>query len=279
MRRRRVEAATGAVMDQDFSLDGVPDLEALFTRRKAAAAAAMARYPGTRVRYGTGSAQGMTLIGPAGTKGPVPVQMFVHGGFWKSLDAESFAFLAPAFVESGALLALVDYPLIPSVRMADLVSACAEALRWLHANAAAHGGDPRQLHISGHSAGGHVVAELIDTPDLKPMIRSATAISGIYDLEPVTRSFQNAHLALTEEEVSRFSPLRRDIKPVTPLLVAVGGAETPEFLRQSREFAARCAAPCLEVLGANHVTVLLDELAVPGTRFHCAVLAQMGLTS
>ncbi|MRX51463.1 alpha/beta hydrolase fold domain-containing protein [Paracoccus sp. S-4012] len=270
-------ARTDPVMDRDFSLDSVQGLDALFARRRSAAEAALSRCSATRVAYGPQTAHRMTLMAPSGARGPAPVQMFIHGGFWKSLDADSFAFLAPAFVEHGALLALIDYPLIPSVRMADLIAACAEGLRWLHANVAAHGGDPERLHISGHSAGGHVVAELLDMPALSPMIRGVTAISGIYDLEPVTRSFQNADLGLTAEEVARFSPLSREISPDAPLLVAVGGAETAEFLRQSRAFAARCDAPCLEVPGANHITVLLDELAVPGTGFHREVLRRMGL--
>lgn len=265
-------------MDTEFSLDGVADLEALFARRAAAAASArhrFARRPG--LSYAPGPDRTLDFY-PADRRGgaPPPVNLFIHGGFWRSLDAALFAFLAGGFVPEGAALAVIDYPLMPSVRMAEVVDACTAAVGWMSANAAALGCDPARLFISGNSAGGHLVAEILDRP-AGARVAAGTAISGVFDLEPVTRSFQNDSLGLTPAEVAAFSPLARPLALAAPLLVAVGARETGEFLRQSREFAARVGAPCLTVPDTDHITILLDALAVRGNVLNRAVLAQMGL--
>jgi arylformamidase len=261
-------------MDAAFSLDTVTDLEAVFARRSAAAAAALARFPAERgLRYGPGPGETLNVF-PAGPGAPVMV--FIHGGFWRSLDADLFSFLAPGFVPAGAALVVIDYPLIPEVRLAQIAASCRRAVDWVRANAERFGGDPNRVFVSGNSAGGHLVAELMDREG-GATIRGGTAISGVFDLEPVTRSFQNDSLTLTADEVAVFSPLTRAVAIAAPLIVAVGGDETAEFLRQSAAFAARCGVPSIEVPGTNHITVLLDALAVPGHPLNAAVLRQMGL--
>lgn len=261
-------------MDAAFSLDTVRDLDAVFARRAAAAQTALAAYPVHRgLAYGPGRAETLNIF-PAGPGAPVMV--FIHGGFWRSLDADLFSFLAPGFVPAGAALAVIDYPLIPDVRLAEIVEACRRAVGWVRDNAGSFGADPDRLFVSGNSAGGHLVAELMDRPG-REAIRGGTAISGVFDLEPVTRSFQNDSLHLTADEVASFSPLRRTVRIDAPLIVAVGGDETDEFLRQSADFAARCGVASMAVPGTNHITVLTEALAVPGHPLNTAVLRQMGL--
>lgn len=262
-------------MDAHMSLAHVADLPALFARRKAAAQQALARFEvHRRVRYGPSSGETLNIF-PAGEGAPVMV--FIHGGFWKSLDADLFSFLAPAFVPAGAALVAVDYPLMPRARMADLVDACLRAVAFVRDNAASFGGDPGRVFVSGNSAGGHLVAEVMDR-DAGQILRGGTAISGLYDLEPVTRSFQNDDLSLTAEEVARHSPLTRDLAIAASVIVAVGAEETGEFLRQSAAFAAKLGTEPMVVPATNHVTILTDALAVPGHPFNAAVLRQMGLS-
>ena len=264
-------------MDRAFSLDEVADLDGLFARRSHAAADARALCnPERGVLYGTGPGETMNIFRPSGA-GDAPVLVFIHGGFWKSLDADLFSFIAPAFVARGILVAIIDYPLMPGVRMADVVAACRRSLVWLSDNVAHYGGDPRRIFASGNSAGGHLVAELLDDPALAGLVRGGLAISGIYDLEPVTRSFQNDDLRFTAAEVERFSPLRRDLGLHAPLRVAVGGKETDEFLRQSEALADRTGAPCMVVPDTDHVTVLLDALAVEGHKLHDWTLDLIGV--
>lgn len=276
-------------MDAAFSLDTVAGLEALFARRQAAATAALADWPHRVVAYGDHPDQRMTLFLPEHPPaGGAPVQMFVHGGFWRSLDAALFAFLAPGFVPFGAALAVIDYPLMPAARMAEVVDACRRAAMFLNREAGALGCDPSRLFVSGNSAGGQIVAELMDrtwwreqgAPD--GLIAGGTAISGIFDLEPVTRSFQDDSLGLTEEEIARFSPLRRRLDLDGPLIVAVGGDETGEFLRQSEAFAGHAAACGATVVhhvapGTDHITVVLDALADPSSELNRLVRRQMAI--
>lgn len=257
-----------------MSLDDVEDLEGIFERRARLAAEVLERFDVKRgIAYGPGRDEKLNVF-PAGDG--APVMLFIHGGFWKSLDADLFSFLVPGFVPHGATLVAIDYPLMPGVRLAELVASCERAVAWVHSNAATFGGDPARLFISGNSAGGHLVAEMMDRP-VGRHIAGGTAISGVFDLEPVTRSFQNDELQLTAQEISELSPLRRETKIDAPLIVAVGGEETPEFVRQSHAFAAQCGVATTVVPRTNHITILTDALAVAGHPFNLAVRQQMGL--
>mgnify|MGYP000362271350 CR=1 FL=1 len=280
-----------AELEAQFVLSGVDDLEAVFARRQQAAEAAAGRYRAWRgVSYGSGRGETLDIYAPddTGEARGRPVQLFIHGGFWRSLDAALFAFVADGFVPKGAVTVVLDYPLIPTTDMAGVVEACFRALAWLRGHVGEYGGDPGRIHISGNSAGGHLVAELahprgLAAHGLPPdTIASATAISGLFELEPVRLSSQNETLALTPADVARFSPQRRLEPGHPPMLVTVGGLETAEFLHQSRDYADGLRAlgdqaELLVVPEANHITIVLDHLARPGTPLNEAVLRLMGL--
>ena len=262
-----------------FTLDSIADLPAVITRREAANAVAAAAFPGVmRIAYGPGEAETFDLYLARDASRPAPVQIFVHGGFWSTMRAAQFAFVAPGFVPFGAALAVIDYPLIPDARMADIVASCKRAVAFIAGHAAEYGLDPARIYVSGNSAGGHLVAELMDSNRL---IKGGTAISGLYDLAPVAASFRQEVLGFTDEEVARFSPLRRPPAIAAPLIVAVGGDETGEFLRQSAGFAAHASAggapvEHIVVPATNHITVVLDAFANPDAPLNSAVRRQMG---
>ena len=267
-------------MDSAFSLPQSIGLDALLARREKAANAALAAFDVQRaLAYGEGSNERLNVF-PAdaanAADGGSPVQIFIHGGFWKSLNADLFSFLAPGFLPAGAALVVIDYPLMPTHRMADVIASCLRAVDWVIGNATRFGGDPDCVFVSGNSAGGHLAAEIMDRVP-NGTLQGATVISGIFDLEPVTRSFQNDELMLTEDEVASYSPLMRNLAIDTNMIVAVGADETGEFLRQSDAFAARCETAAIHVPGTNHISVLLDALAVPGHPLNATVLRQMGL--
>lgn len=258
-----------------FTLDSITDLDAVRQRRARAAAQAAAAFSCRRgLAYGPLPAQTLDLYPATTLSGPAPVLLFIHGGFWRSMRAAEFAFLAPGFVPHGVALALLDYPMIPAVRMKDIVDACRLALRYLHRQGGSLGLDPGRIFVAGNSAGGHLVAELMDAAWMEQaqlpgdVLRGGVAISGLYDLAPVSASFQNDTLQLTVQEIADFSPLMRPLVIRAPLIVAVGADETGEFLRQSAAFAAHTRAagtPTLhsELPGTNHVTVVLDAFADP----------------
>jgi arylformamidase len=270
--------------DAEFTLDSVPDLAALTARRAAAAAAGLARFPpGPPLAYGDAAEERLLLFPAQAARGPAPVLMFIHGGFWMWMRAAEFAYLAEGFVPFGVALAVIDYPMIPRVRMADIVASCRRAVGFLHGQGAALGLDPARIFVAGNSAGGHLVAELMDRAWTQAaglpadVIKGGTAVSGLFDLAPVAASFRNADLRFTGDEVARFSPLRRRCDIAAPLIVAVGGDETGEFLRQSAGFAAQVrGAEHLVVAGTNHITVVLDALARPGAELNRGVRRQVG---
>ncbi len=286
--------ADQAALDAQFRLVGVADLEATMERRLALSAAARTSVRNLqKIPYGPGPNATLDLFFPSGSNSDdlAPVLVFIHGGFWKSLDAATFSFVGGAFAPAGALVAVIDYPLIPDVRMGDIVDHIGQAIRWLNRNAEGHGGDPERIHVAGHSAGGQLAAIALDPAwqaahDIPhAAVRGGIAISGVFELEPLRRSFQQESLSLTEEDAARWSPLRH-VPPagtsIRPLVVAVAGAETQEFVDQSLELAAawRQGGHPVDlhvVAGANHLDILMDALARPGAPLYEAVLRQMGL--
>ena len=215
-------------------------------------------------------------IWPGG--GDSPILLFIHGGYWRAFDKSMFRFVAERFVEAGACVVLNNYDLCPHVTMDTITEQNRKALAWIWRNAAEIGGDPGRIHVAGHSAGGHLTAMLLATDwagyGLPPApIRNACALSGLFDLEPLRRSYLNADLGMDEETTRRNSPIHHIPDSAPELIVAVGGGETDEFRRQSRSFAdAWCArgleGEYLEVLDLDHVNVSAEyqRLESPLTR-------------
>lgn len=261
-------------MDHQMSLDDVENLSDLFDRRTHAAERCMNEFQLQRgVSYGNGPSETLNIFP---TAPGAPIMIFIHGGFWKSLAADQFSFLAPGFVPFGAALVVIDYPLMPSCRMSDVITSCQRAISWVRHNATSFGGDPERIFLSGNSAGGHLVAECMSRPGSE-VVRGGVAISGLFDLLPVTQSFQNDDLRLTSEEVESFSPLCRPAHVSAPMIVAVGGDETDEFRRQSSAYATHIGTQVVSMPGQNHITVVLDGFAEPGSELNRKARCLMGL--
>jgi arylformamidase len=179
------------------------------------------------------------FLPPPGAPRPAPVHAFIHGGYWQRMDKADFSYVARPLVAAGAAVAVIDYALMPGVRMAELVRQCRAALAWLHRHAASFGGDPARLTVSGHSAGGHLVAMMLatDWPAFSAglpadLIAAGCAISGLYDLEPIRLCYLNDVLALTPEDARAHSPALLTPPRPCPLAVMVGALEGPEYHRQ-----------------------------------------------
>lgn len=213
---------------------------------------------------------------PASNGDPdAPVMIYFHGGFWYSRHKDDFKFIASGFNDAGATVVVVNYGLIPKVDMAELVRQCQSAVAWTYKNISDHGGDPNKIFITGHSAGGHIAGMMLSTDWSAWGVDGATikgvlAISGIYDLEPIRRTFMNATLGFTEDTVAKYSPIHLSpvIKP--KFIITVGGAETDEFIRHSDEVYktwSKAGIDCtLDVVSdLNHFTVLSDLTSEGGT--------------
>ena len=227
-------------------------------------------------------------IFPASHPG-APVHAFIHGGYWRSLDKELFHFIAAEFMRRDITYVAISYPLAPQATMDEIVASCRQAIIWLFRNIARYNGDPHRIHISGHSAGGHLVAMLMATnwpalaADLpSDPIKSGCAISGLFNLMPIQLCYVNEDLRM-DEAVARYnSPVLLSPSCRSPLLVTVGGAESEEYLAQSQDLAdawsAQISVTSLIVPEANHFSIL-DHLVHPTAPLHRAVLAQIGLMS
>lgn len=214
------------------------------------------------------------------------VLVFIHGGYWQARYKETFSFLAPALREAGVTVVVPNYALAPAVRMGEIVRQAREAVAWTWRNAAQFGGDASRVYVCGHSAGGHLTAMVMATDwpwfaNGLPagMVKGGLAISGLFELAPLSRSSINDALGLTLEEMQRYSPARLAPGSASPLHVAVGGLESSEFHRQCTLLPPHWREVLRETLvvpGAHHLGVL-DALADSSNVLHRRVLAMMGL--
>jgi arylformamidase len=223
---------------------------------------------------------------PAAAAGPAPVHVFFHGGYWHRLDKADFSFVVRALRPAGAVTVVVNYALMPTVGLDELVRQCRAAVAWVGKNARDLGGDPDRIFVSGHSAGGHLVAMLLatDWPAFgapPAVVRGGCAISGLYDLEPIRLCYLNDVLALTPEIARRNSPATLPAPRAGSLVLAVGADEGAEYHRQTEALAAAWRGPSLavEVLdmaGHDHFSIVA-ELQSPSSALARAIHRQMGL--
>jgi arylformamidase len=191
-------------------------------------------------------------------------------------------FLAPALVEAGLCSVFVNYELCPTVSIDEIVRQVRAAIAWAYRHGAEFGADPNRLTISGHSVGRHLVAMALET-DWQgvyglpaDLIKGAVAISGLYDLGFVPYSYVQQKVQASWDQVRRLSPIRHLPSSAPPLLVAVGGDETSEFRRQSRDFLAAwqgagLPGSWLEPPGKHHLSVL-EEIENPASELHRALV-------
>ncbi|MDM0058489.1 alpha/beta hydrolase [Variovorax fucosicus] len=237
-------------------------------------------------RYGDGVNETLDIF-PAASAFSAPVLVFVHGGYWRSLDKSDHSFVAPAFTAQGVCVVVPNYALCPGtaaqpVTIPDIALQMVKALAWTWHHVAEHGGDPRRITVAGHSAGGHLAAMLLAC-DWKALglpaqlVRNALSVSGLYDLQPLMRtpSLQEA-LRLTPQDARRASPALWPAPKQGQLYSVVGGDESEEFLRHNalirKAWGARTVPVCEELPGLNHFSVL-DALADPSHALHGSALS------
>jgi arylformamidase len=259
---------------------GIPDYLDIFARWKAESTEfRRAAGPKENLQYGDAKGQELDFFDSGATKAPLLV--FIHGGYWQSLDKSDFSYVAAPYLSQGIDVAVVNYRLAPQVKMAEIVSDNRAAVAWLYKNADRLGFDADKLFISGHSAGGHLTAVLAGTDWTqfglpKNAVKGGCAISGLYDLEPIRLCYLNKVIGLNEADVAQFSPLRISRGTKVPLILTVGGDESPEYFRLQGEFEHRLReeGALLEVvdLQKGHHFDAVDALGTPDHRLAKAVL-------
>ncbi|QCI66349.1 alpha/beta hydrolase [Phreatobacter stygius] len=175
-------------------------------------------------------------------KGPAPVHIFFHGGYWRAQDKQNFVFVARQLVAAGITTVVANYELCPASTLDGVAGSAVAAVGWVRREAPGFGGDPRRISISGHSAGAHLTAEVLAhdwaAQGVDPsFIVGAVLISGIYDPRPVMRTTVNADVRLTEEIALRRDVERRPVFAKCPATLLVGGLEPWQWIDQTYRYA------------------------------------------
>lgn len=254
-----------------------------WAKESAAVRAACAGSCRLDVRYGPHAMQTLDLFLPAGR--PRGTLMYIHGGYWRSLDKSDASIVAPPFTEAGYAVAVVNYALCPDVSVGTIVDQVREAAAWLHLNAAGLGAPGERLFACGHSAGGHLAAMLLatDWPKLKAglparVVSGAACISGLYDLRPLLEVPSVMEAArLSPGDAKALSPALHPPPTRVPLVTAVGLDENQGFhdqLRTMLESWPEVHAGHVACAGHDHFTIL-DELTTRDGRIAAATLRMM----
>ena len=244
--------------------------------------------PPRRIAYGSTDAEKLDLYL---TKRPnAPINVFIHGGAWRVGSAAAAAYQSEMFVDAGAHFVALDFNNVIEMKgdltlMADQVR---RGVAWVYRNAKTFGGDPNRLYVSGHSSGGHLAA-VVTTTEWRPyglpmnIVKGALLASGMYDLRPVSLSVRSSYVNFTPQVIEALSPQRHLDALTAPVVIAHGTLETPEFQRQTKEFAAavKAAGKMADLIvlnGYNHFEVA-ESLGNPYGLLGRAVLRQMRLSS
>lgn len=200
--------------------------------------------PPERVAYGPSAIERLDIFK---TKQPnAPIHVFLHGGAWRSGLAKDYAFPAEMFVAAGAHYIAVDFVNVFEAggSLMPMAEQCRRAVAWVYKNAGSFGGNASRLYISGHSSGGHLAGVVLVTDWQKEFglpvdtVKGGVCISGMYDLKPVRLSARSSYVKFDDTMEHALSSQRHLDKLNTPVTVIYGTLETPEFQRQSRDFAA-----------------------------------------
>jgi arylformamidase len=239
-----------------------------------------------RVAYGPSEIEKLDIYRAEKTN--APVNIFVHGGAWRANRAADYAVLAEPFVNAGAHYVILDFTNVDDAggSLFPMVEQVRRAVGWVYRNARTFGGDPDRLYLTSHSSGSHVSGCVV-THDWRKenlpidILKGATLSSGMYDLKPVRLSKRSKYVRFTDEMEEALSAQRHLDLLHTPLVLAHGTYETPEFQRQTRDFfaAVKAAGKPVEMLvgeGYNHFE-MLETLANPFGLLGRAVFTQMGL--
>jgi arylformamidase len=220
----------------------------IIKRYASSSAAARARLgEPQRVAYGPTEPEKLDIFRAKATNAPIYV--FIHGGAWLGGAASSYAFPAEMFVHAGAHYIALDFASVKQAggdlgAMADQVR---RAIAWVYKNAGQFGGDRTRLYVGGHSSGGHLtgVAAITDWPAFglpASPVRGWHCMSGMFDMKPVRLSKRSSYIKFTDAMEDAMSSARHVDKITAPIVLTSGTNETPEFQRQSRDFAAKMKA-------------------------------------
>ncbi len=241
-----------------------------------------------RVAYGPTAIEQLDIF--RADRPNAPVNVFVHGGAWRRNKAADYALQAEPLVRAGAHCVIIDFVNVEETGgdLFPMYEQVRRAIAWVWRNAESFGGDRDRIFVSAHSSGSHLSGVVLTRGLAEEglpadAVKGAVLLSGMYDLAPVRLSKRSAYVTFTDAMVHELSGQRHIDGLNTPLILGYGTCETPEFQRQSRDFAAAAKAAgkpveLIEGHGYNHFE-LLETLANPYGLIGRAMLEQMKLVA
>jgi arylformamidase len=240
-----------------------------------------------RIAYGESEYEKLDLFRASFANAPVNV--FVHGGAWIRNKASDYALQAEPLVRAGAHAVFIDFINVEQAggSLLPMFEQVSRAIAWAWRNAEMFGGDRARFYVSAHSSGSHLAGCALTVGWREQGLpgnfcKGALLASGMYDLAPVRLSKRSSYVKFTDAMVEKLSAMRHLDGLHTPLVVAHGTCETPEFKRQTREFAGavKAAGKPGELIvgeGYNHFE-MCETLANPYGLLGRAMLKQMELS-
>jgi arylformamidase len=232
------------------------------------------------IAYGNHPRQLMDFF-PSGREGKSPCLIFIHGGYWHLLNKDVHSFVMQGFKPHGFHTATINYPLMPDATMADLVESCRAAVQTLWDQADQLAIDRDNIILAGHSAGGHMAfttaAAMDDNCDYK--LKAVFGLSGLYDLEPISRCYLNDTLDLSADDISKYSPITMKAGKIGKSYAMVGGDEGAEYIGHSKQLAASWSkqGTSVEAIvqeGLNHFTIV-RQLGDPESELTQRIIAML----
>jgi arylformamidase len=240
-----------------------------------------------RVAYGPTEIEKLDIYRTKKVK--APIHIYFHGGAWTRNLAADSSYLAENFVSTGVNFVVPDFAHVQDVGGSLMVMAqqVRGAIAWVYKNSESFGGDRERLYVSGHSSGAHLAGAALIADWQKDFgvpgnfIKGALLASGMYDLRGPRLSSRSSYVKFDDATEDALSTQRHIDKIHMPLIIAYASLDTPEFQRQSREFAAalQAAGKTVELIrgeGYNHFE-LTETLGNPYGILGSAALRQMGL--
>jgi arylformamidase len=276
-----------ALDDAYDQLGYAPNRDHVLGRMAAASERVRKALPAQRLAYGPSENEHLDIYRTA-ANAPAPINVFVHGGAWLRGSAAESALSAEPLVQAGAHAVIIDFTNVAQTGgdLVPLYRQVSRALAWIWRNAESFGGDRNRLYVSAASSGAHLAACALTTGWREEKLpadfcKGALLCGGMYDLEPVRLSKRSAYVKISDTAEQDLSPQRHVDGIATPLVLAYGTCETPEFQRQTRDFFAalqNVGKPAELIVGEhyNHFE-MFETLASPYGLIGRARLQQMGL--
>jgi arylformamidase len=262
--------------------DHVPDFEEKvreYERRSAEVRLSLRKE--SDIQYGPHPAQKLDIFFPNSEGSALPVHMFIHGGYWRMFSKDDFSYVARTVTDAGAIAVVIDYALMPGVRLAEIVGQIRKAKAWVTKNIGHRRGDPQRLTVSGHSAGAHLATSLFTSGQEYPPC-GILLLGGVYDIGPLQYSFLQPLINLTDDEVRLFSPMNYEFQSGIGVDILYGERETEPFHAQAARLARRligqgCEVRLKSLRDSDHMSSVLD-MGVPSSEAGTALTSVISRT-